>query len=90
MPELPFHPALELMGATAQALFTLSYFIFVFHIYRHKSAKGVSAFAVSQWLVAFSLLAFYFYVKQNWVFVTYYVVGACLSVIALEGLRRYK
>ncbi|KKL91524.1 hypothetical protein LCGC14_1893890, partial [marine sediment metagenome] len=50
----------------------------------------VSAFAISQWLVAFSMLAVYFYIKWHPVFFPYYVVGAVLSIAALEGVRRYK
>ena len=90
MPDLTLTPWLELMGATAQGLFTISYFIFVFHIWCKKEAAGVSAFAISQWFIAFSMLAVYFYIKWHPVFFPYYVVGAVLSIAALEGVRRYK
>lgn len=90
MPDLTFRPWLELLGITAQTLFTISYFIFVFHIWHNKRAAGVSAFAISQWFVAFSMLAVYFYIKWHPAFFSYYVVGAVLSIAAIEGVRRYK
>ena len=90
MPELTFIPWLEVMGVAAQSVFALSLFVFVCHIYRNKKAAGVSAFAVSQWALAYFILAIYFHIKGNFPFTIYYVFGVFLSLAALEGVRRYK
>ena len=90
MPDLTFIPWLEVMGVVAQGVFALSLFVFVFHIWRNKEAGGVSAFAVSQWALAYFMLAIYFHVKGNFPFTVYYVLGVFLSLAALEGVRRYK
>ena len=92
MPDLTFIsiPWLEVLGGTAQALFSISYFIFVIHIWLGKKAEGVSIVAVSQWALAYFMLGIYFHVKGNFPFTVYYVFGVFLSLAALEGVRRYK
>ena len=90
MPDLTFIPWLEIMGLTAQGIFTLSYFVFVVHIWRKREAAGVSGLAIGQWALAYLMLAIYFHAKGNFPFVVYYVFGVLLSLAALEGVRRFR
>ncbi len=81
---------LDWIGTAGQAIFLMSYITFVAHIWRKREAGGVSGLAIAQWLVAYSLLGYYFYVIPNPVFLAYYIAGAVLSLVALEGWRRYR
>lgn len=85
------------VSVAGNTIFLISYIVFVAHIYRSKSASGVSGLAIFMWLSGFSLLAGFF--LDKWVhsgrlwellFAGYYAAGSLLSVLGIIAWWRYK
>ncbi|KKN08316.1 hypothetical protein LCGC14_1057790 [marine sediment metagenome] len=80
----------DLIAVAANTIFLVSYVDFTAHIFRKKNAGGISIAAITSWLIAFSLLAIYFYIRWNPLFFFYYAAGSIVSVAAINGWRRYR
>lgn len=88
---------LNLIAIIANGIFLVSYGFFASHIWHRKSVEGVSPWALGMWLVAFFLLFVGFTAQfrinpnmWNLIFACYYAAGLILSIVAIEGWRRFR
>jgi hypothetical protein len=89
--------SLDLVAIIANGLFLISYALFVFHLFRAKTAAGISPWFAPFTFAPYVLLTGFFLVKWvesgvywHLIFLAYYAIGIAISIVAFEGWRRYR